>query len=224
VVRVSAKGNRIVASNSAIQIRPTKDIILFTGTQESGKSYAAKEYIKKLKRVIIWDYNWEYTKREVTLICHSIKEVVWGIKLGHKKIAFQPQQLTETELESLCRTTIEHFRCSTLVIEEIALFQLTNTKYIAGNMPSLKAIFDTGRHERLRIGLFITSRRCIGIPPDITYNAMHMFIFQQDRPNDVKYIQEQIGTDLVEKLDYFPPFYFVHYQRTPKKTEIHKPL
>ena len=86
------------------------------------------------------------------------------------------------------------------------------------NMPqNLKHHIDVGRHRGL--GLFCTARRTKRTNPDILFNADHIFIFHQTRPEDVEYLADFVGETAL-KISGLPEYYFIYYSDREGTTTI----
>ena len=206
-----------------ININPYEDIGLATGIIRSGKSYAVKKLTSPFKRVIVWDYNHEHTDKKIIHKLNDLNMYWRGSEffLGKKKtnrVAFQPIDKTPEAFALFLKWVYRYCRYVLLEIEELGVYTRKNK-----TPPILNTIIDTGRHQP-KIGLWCTSRRVKGLTTELIYNAKHILVFKQYKPDDIDYIQDHIGSNLVETLKDKPDYHFVYFNAKTGDSNIHKPL
>ncbi|MCL2135888.1 MAG: hypothetical protein FWH37_10175 [Candidatus Bathyarchaeota archaeon] len=216
-----------------ITIYPYYDLVAFCGQRGSGKSYFSKTLVRKIQRVIVWDINREYSndhEKHVQKVCHSLKDVKDAYKNKYfdwqnkTSIAYQPQQSSYTEFDELCEYIYYNLTYVCLVVEEIGKFDLAHQPKDS----AFKAIVDTGRHQG--VGCFCLARRAKDIPYYLMSSATHIFSFNTNRPEDIKYADDFLGDEYQSKLQNYiknesgSPHSFCYFDGEKIVTTIHKPL
>ena len=188
------------------------DIVFICGKRGCGKSTFLKWLLGKLScRVAIWDTNWEYSTQGFA-ITHSINEFCDALnRFG--RVIYQPIDKSTGHFNQFCGIILQTNNI-VLVVEEV---ERHATSYFIP--PNLKTIIDIGRHKG--IGLICTARRTMRTNPDIPYNANHVIIFKQHRPQDLEYMATFCGSD-VWKLHTSPDYYYAWYDGST--LTIHRPV
>jgi len=188
------------------------NIIFVCGMRGSGKTTFVKWLLTQFNiPVVIWDYNWEH-KPLGYVIVHNLTDLQTAAKT-HSKIVYQPTEKTFIHFDNFCALTLRYDNFM-LVIEEIERFATSHSI-----PPNLKKLIDIGRHKG--IGLTCTARRTLRTNPDIPYNANHIIMFKQHRPQDLQYLATFCGED-VWKLQTLPDYNYLWYDG--KVITIHSPV
>lgn len=197
------------------------DIILITGKHRSGKTVWLKWYLKKLEssrvRYVIWDYNWEHKLSQSGACTHKISHVTSLFNKKASTIIYQPTSKTPQDFDLFCSVA---YRLNNIVvvIEEVERYA---TPWDIP--PHLKKIIDSGvgrRQGRRGLGLICTARRTLRINPDIPFNANHIIIFKQHRPQDLKYLSQWVGEN-VYKLTQLPEYNYMWYKDEDASLTVH---
>ena len=181
------------------------DIMCICGKRRSGKSYFMKWLLKQITKWIIWDTNHEYKQEDfpAATVCYKLLDIVKLYNQQKTRIIYQPMDKTEENFDLFCKTMFTMSNV-VIVVEEIERYA---TSY---NMPpNLKQHIDIGRHRGL--GLFCTVRRTKRTNPDILFNADHILIFHQTRPEDKEYLADFVGETAL-KIGDLPEYSFIWYQ------------
>jgi hypothetical protein len=185
----------------------TDDIVVIFGKRRSGKTVFLRHLAKHLKRYIIWDINWEHGN--LGYVVHHHHFIMPEFNRGMKHLIFQPLDKSEESFNKFCLIVFSLSNL-TVIIEEIERYATVHF------MPEgLKRIIDIGRHRG--IGLYCTCRRAKRIHGDINFNADHIIVFAQHRPQDKYYLREWIGEKAMQ-IDNLAPFHFLHYDNDYGKT------
>lgn len=194
---------------NGVVVEPYTNILLFIGRKMSGKSFAAKYYTQPINRLIVWDYNWEHTDKQVV---HTISglEAAWLSQSKVKRIAYQPENKQVGDFDAFCSWVVSRVRYCNIVVEE--LYQVANTATIADPKKNIafKTIVGSGRHDFYRLGLTCTERRLQGLPPMITGNADHFFIFKQQKKEDWDLIESYADKSKVDELRSAPRYSYIY--------------
>jgi len=188
------------------------NIIYICGMRGSGKTTFTKQLLTQITTpIIIWDYNWEY-KPLGYVIVHNLKDLIEAAKT-YRLIIYQPLEKTFTHFDQFCLCSFQYDNYM-LVIEEVELFATSHNI-----PPNFKKIIDIGRHKG--IGLICTARRTLRTNPDIPYNANHIIMFKQHRPQDLQYLATFCGED-VWKLQKLPDYNYLWYDG--RTLTVHTPV
>jgi len=186
-------------------IRPD-DIILITGKKRSGKSFFLSNLFKILVagnvRVVLYDYNWEHN--EYPDVTHDLNVVSQLWSTGSRFITFRPVDKSDIAFNQFCGAAYS-LTNTVIAVEEIERYA---NHWITYSQPNLKKIIDVGRHRGL--GLLATTRRILRLASDIPFNADHIFIFKQTRPQDLKYLEEWVGPE-VNQIVTLPEYSYLWY-------------
>lgn len=184
------------------------DVILICGKRRSGKSHWLKWYLKKLElgrnRYVVWDYNWEHKPPRTGISTRSLLQITQYFNKGIPHILYQPLKKDIKDFDLFC-STVWQLNNIIIVIEEVERYATSWTI-----PPHLKLIIDTGRHKGL--GLITTSRRVLRLSPDIPFNADHIIIFKQHRPQDLDYLNQFVGDKRIYGIPKLPQFSYAHYR------------
>jgi len=189
------------------------DIMFIGGKRRSGKSYFLKWLLKQITKWIIWDTNWEYNPTEfpAAILTHNLLDIIMLYNRQVPRIIYQPTEKTETNFDLFCKTV---FTMSNIVIVIEEIERYATSYYMPSN---LKQHVDIGRHRGL--GLFCTARRTKRTNPDILFNADHILIFHQSRPEDVDYLADFVG-ETAQKIPNLPEYSFLWYQDREGTTTV----
>lgn len=200
----------------------SNDIILVCGKIKSGKSVWVKDHLAKLRkakiRYLIWDYNWEYDDSFGKII-HRHDQVKSYFNAQIPFIVFQPLVKDAETFDLFCEYAGQ-LNNIVIICEEVSLYA---TSYVIP--PHLKEIIDTGVHHR-GLGLICTTRRVTGrqgISADIPFNAQHIIIFKQKRPQDLAYLAEFVG-DGVLAIPKLPDYHYMHYDDSDDSLKAYLPI
>lgn len=194
------------------------DIILIVGKRRSGKTYWLKHYLMRLAttrtRYVLYDTNWEYQPQRNGIQTTNLTQIINHFNAGQLEIIYKPTEKTVEKFDLFCKVCFQ-LNNIVVVIEEIE--QYAN----AYNVPRyFKKIIDIGRHKGL--GLICTSRRALRLPSDLPFNADHIIIFRQHRPQDLDYMAQWVGNGIY-KLPKLPEFWYMYYNdREATLTECRK--
>uniref|UniRef100_A0A6M3LD83 ATPase domain containing protein n=1 Tax=viral metagenome TaxID=1070528 RepID=A0A6M3LD83_9ZZZZ len=203
--------------NQAIRIRAIgegADICIFSGKKYEGKSYLAKKLLATVSAYLIWDEQREHG--DIATVTHDLRQIVTLWNGGTKKISYQPIDKTKHNFRMFCKIA-QQLTNAVIMVEEIRLYQ--DGKNL---VPEFKRLLDSGRFRGL--GIWTTSRRMHGIPVDLPYNADHIFVFKQYRPEDLDYLSKFMDGEKVQQLPTLEKYWFLHYIGDTGTTEIHKPV
>lgn len=205
----------VLESMSEIIYR-TNEIAVCCDVIESGETTLMKYLSKGIPRRILWDYNHEHDDMGYTVhYVNQIKESF--IDEGRRHLVFQPFRKRDSDFEEFMDTVVK-FRNFTLIIEEAERYARGGRK---PKMPeSLKDLIDTGAHHR-GTGLIATCRRVGSLNEDIIFNAHHVFVFRQFRPQDTKYLKEWLGIKR-EVIQNLPAYHCLHVHKG--KITVRKPV
>lgn len=163
------------------------EITVILGKKGCGKTSLAWNLIRELPRLLIFDFNREYSGFYTVSTPQDLIAVMKLNFEGNFRVCYQPspdfdieEHFTHLSAAVFCIPNM------TLLAEEIDL--VSN----AGMMPDgLKKIINYGRHRG--ISLIALSRRAHKVPRDLTANADKIYTFAQFEPRDIKYLEEYTG-------------------------------
>lgn len=161
-------------------------IELILGRKGYGKSTLVKGKIRKLSRLIVFDYLHEYEGDTYITTPQDFLNLMRS-KPRSFRVCYRPSPAMDVQdhfnfFSKIC-FEIENY---TLVLEEVDLVSA------AGRMPEgLKKIINYGRHRRINV--YALSRRAHMVPRDISANADAITSFCQQEPRDIKYLSEYMG-------------------------------
>lgn len=173
------------------------EIVVILGKKGSGKTSFAMNEIRRKERLVIFDFNREYSDFYVVTNPEKLVELLTLNYEGRFRVAYQPDPTRDLD---------DHFHHLSK-----ALFCMQNLTFLceevdlvssAGEMPEgLQKIINYGRHRG--ISLIALSRRAHKVPRDLTANADRIISFAQFEPRDLRYLAEYMGEKaavLVQKL------------------------
>jgi len=170
------------------------DIILVTGMIRSGKSTWLRDHLDKLRKAgipyLIWDYNWEHlAPTRHGAVAFDLDQLIRCFPF-YSFVVYRPRTKTFEHFNQFCEQARKWYNY-VLVIEEVEQFATPHTI-----PPMLKSIIDTGSHHH-GIGLICTTRRIMRTNGDITSNASYIVIFKQHRPQDLTYLSQFVGNEVL---------------------------
>lgn len=178
-----------------------KKVSLILGQRGSGKSYLAKDLIKDVKRLIIYDTLGEYNTGISIENLDEFKQFFLKVYQGNFKICYQPVNPI-IDFDAVCDIV---FECGdlTFLVEEIDTF--ASAQGISDNFAN---IIQRGRHKN--ITLIGVSQRPFGIPRLITSQAKTIYSFIHREPGDLDYLKAYIGED-AEKIKELKQYEFLRW-------------
>lgn len=170
------------------------EISVILGKKGSGKTSYVKGKLLDYKRLVIFDFNREYSGYYVVSNPSQLIEV---LKLNFEnefQVCYQPSpEMAIDEHFTFLSEAIFTMRNMVFLCEEIDLVSG------AGDMPDgLKKIINYGRHRQ--ISLIGLSRRAHKVPRDLTANADKIITFTQYEPRDIKYLSEYMGDEAATRV------------------------
>lgn len=178
-----------------------KKVNLILGQRGSGKSYLAKDLIKDIKRLIIYDTLGEYSFGVSIENLDEFKQFFLKVYQGNFKVCYQPVS-PSIDFNAVCDIVYE---CGdlTFLVEEIDTF--CSAQEISENFAN---IIQRGRHKN--ITLIGISQRPFGIPRLITSQAKTIYSFIHREPRDLEYLKAYIG-DEAEKIKDLKQYEFLRW-------------
>jgi len=168
-------------------LKRKNEIRVILGKKGFGKTSYVIAETDELKRLVIFDYNREYTKGK---IISTPFELIQQLRLnqdGFFRLIYRPSdEFSIQQHFEFFSEIVYEIPNSYVVMEEIDLVST------AGFMPEgLQKIINYGRHKA--INLFAISRRAHKVPRDLTANADVIVTFNQQEPRDIKYLCDYMG-------------------------------
>jgi hypothetical protein len=170
------------------------EIIVVLGKKGSGKTSYAMNELRAKERLVIFDFNREYSEFYIVTNPEKLVELLTLNYAGKFQVAYQPDPTREVS---------DHFHHLSK-----ALFCMSNLTFLceevdlvssAGEMPEgLQRIINYGRHRG--ISLIALSRRAHKVPRDLTANADRIISFAQFEPRDLRYLAEYMGEDAARRV------------------------
>lgn len=175
-------------------MKKQNEISVILGKKGSGKTSLAFHLIEGANRLIIFDFNREYSGFYVVREPDELAKVLQINFEGTFRISYQPSPNLELveHFEHLC-AAVFCMNNVTVLAEEIDI--VSTASY---SPPSLKKIIDYGRHRG--INLLGLSRRAHRVPRDLTANADKIYTFAQFEPRDIKYLADYMGERAAEQV------------------------
>ena len=189
-----------------------KIIKLIMGKRGSGKSWLAKNMLRKYTRLFVYDPMGEYTDGVIVDDFAELSSFWLKVYKGNFKIIYRPLD-AEAEFPPICKL-IWDCQNITFLTEEVQTF--CNPRSIC---TEFKAIIAKGRHRDIEfIGV---TQRPAEISKLLTSQAKEMYIFTSSEPNDLQYFKDSLGQELVDKIAELKEYEFVKWQQG-KPLEISK--
>jgi len=172
-----------------------RDVVIITGITGYGKSTWLEQYLKKYKRLIIFDpfraIPAEYISGDTLIEKHESGE----LKTADK---YRYGIYTLFDLPLAGAIAYLNGNCA-FVIEECG-FAFRKGQPIPDWLQ--EGIF-LGRHQFL--SMIFTAQRAISIPIELRSQSNRFITFRQTEPEDVKWCREKLG-DLIEELPLLPKY------------------
>ncbi|MEO0304426.1 MAG: hypothetical protein ABIM64_04120 [candidate division WOR-3 bacterium] len=180
------------------------EIVYICGKRKTGKSYLMEKIGIGYERYIVYD-GATHQHSNMGQIVRTPEQLKKAIETGTNKIVCQPWIDNDKIFDSFCKIIWEKGNFL-LMIEEIGNYC---TSYSAGTYFDM--IVRVGRNRG--IGIWGINQR----PGRIWLNFIgvidHWFIFSQDLPSSIEFLEEYIGYDKANSLKTLPKRYF-YYKNT----------
>lgn len=193
-----------------------KDIRVFLGKGERGKSYLMRHQMKPEKRLLIFDPNAEEEYAEGAVVCETKADLVAALKdKGAFKICWRGfVTMGKAAYEFGNRAALAAGNCLVMWEEVDRFIGPSDLR----QSPYADKIINAGRHWGVRV--FAAARRAARVPRDLTANATRIIIFQSDENADIRYVRDRCGEEWAAQLPSLPQYHAIEY--TDAETRLKK--
>lgn len=173
------------------------DIRIYLGKTGSGKSFLARNHLKKFKRMVLYDPVEEPDNEAMSdIVCYTAGELIKALldkPKGPLVICWRGFKTYRRDAFEIGNRICNAAGDLLLYWDEVDTFQeKTRLAEYAYD------IINTGRHRGLRV--FACSRRPARVPIDIRANANRICVFNTHEPTDLRALSERMGDEAVKEL------------------------
>lgn len=205
-------------------MKPQTSRIGIFGKSGCGKSTFAKQTIKTINRLIVYDPLGEY-QNEGCVVVRNVSELLRAARSNHFKIAYQPgiEANHVKELAAVAKTVFliqkpysegRNYPQITLLIEEMSQ---SVPNFTSGDTMVMQNVANMGRHAG--INLIGISQRPANVNTTFRGCLIDTYYFALEELNDIEAVAQRIGRENAHKLLRYPPHHAIHYREG--KTELH---